>query len=272
MPNEPLSKNLIERLRERANDPKRRNDGASLSASTVSLDSLLGQLGGTNPQVAGFMGQFANVMKGFGVIAPMPVGDAATGRDPEPPRGPATADEIVRAEQSLGRRLPEELARLYRDIADGGFGPGDGLFPLSRLIDEYEEMTREPAGPQNQLWPANLLPLVDAEPGYDCIDLDTGAIVAWDPEELDSYSNVAWKKSFKPVAPSLALWLQDWLDRPTAGERMQQHGADANNSAMNSHLRYMLEFYEKNPEKRAEHGLPELGWEDELRRRHSRPG
>ncbi len=272
---EKLSSHLMQRLQERAADPQRRTDAATLSGQTVSLGSLLGELGSSNPQLqqlSGLMGQFAGVMKGFGVMAPMPVGDRATGRDPEPLPPRATAEEIAECEKAIGRNLPEALRRLYAEVADGGFGPGGGLFPLERLAAEYHEMTREPAGPQNQPWPANLLPLVDAEPGYDCLDLESGEMVAWDPEELDSYSNAAWKRSFKPLAPSLAGWLEEWLNRPTAGERMAAEREREMNGARDAHLRNMMEYYEKNPEKRTEHGLPEVGWEDEVRRRHSPPG
>ena len=266
-----LPAELIERVRERANDPDRRSDADSLSAHTVPLDSLLGQLGAASPQLQamqGLMGQFADVMKGFGVVAPMPGGGQAPKREPDPLPTPATAEQIALAERSLGRALPPELSQLYREIADGGFGPGGGLFSLSRVVEEYQDMTREPAGPQNQPWPPNLLPLIDAEPGYDCIDLDTGEIVAWDPEEIEGYSNAAWKRSFKPAAPSLSAWLEEWLARPTAGERMQQHHEQVAEHPMEFHVRNMIESYGRmSPEERATHGLPEENWEEAVRRR-----
>lgn len=271
MASDELSAELIERLKERASDPHRRTDAASLSASTVSLDNLLGQLGGANPQLSGFMGQFANVMKGFGVVAPMPVGDRARGRDPTPLPAAASEDEIAATEQALGRRLPPQLAQLYREIADGGFGPAGGLFPLARIRDEYHEMTREPAGPQNQAWPPQLLPLVDAEPGYDCIDLDSGEIIAWDPEELDSYSNAAWKRSFKPVASGLSDWLDSWLARPSSGDALQQQLSDVREHPGEFHIRNMIEMYGRmSPEERAAKGLPETGWEQAVRDKFER--
>lgn len=79
--------------------------------------------------------------------------------------------------KAIGRTLPHALRQLYSEVGDGRFGPGAGLFELRRIADVYREMTDEPAGPQNQPWPPNLLPLVDAEPGYDCLDIDSGAMV-----------------------------------------------------------------------------------------------
>ncbi|MGW2214214.1 SMI1/KNR4 family protein, partial [Nonomuraea sp. NPDC001684] len=36
---------------------------------------------------------------------------------------PATAEEVAQAERVLGFRLPPVLTRLYREVANGGFGP-----------------------------------------------------------------------------------------------------------------------------------------------------
>jgi hypothetical protein len=200
----------------------------------------------------------------------MPVADRAGDRDPEPLPAPASEARIAEAEKEIGRELPAALRRLYADIADGGFGPGGGLFGLVRAAEEYKGMTREPAGPQNQPWPSNLLPLSDREPGYDCLDLDSGQMIAWDPEEIDGYSDAAWRRSFKYEASDLAAWLEEWLGRPTAGERLQgQRQDDPDRNPMTIHVRNMLEFYSKmTPEERARHQLPGIGWEDEVRRRH----
>jgi len=182
MADEQLSAGLIERLRKRANDPERRSDARSILGQSIRFDSLLDRLG--------------------------PKGE-------QPLSPPVPEERLAAAEQTLGRPIPAALRQLYGSIADGGFGPGGGLFPLDRMIAEYEEMTGEPAGPQNQPWPANLLPLIDAEPGYDCLDLDSGEVIAWDPEEIEGYSNAAWLRSFKPAAPSLAAWLEEWRDLTT---------------------------------------------------------
>ena len=276
MADEQLSAGLIERLRKRANDPERRSDARSILGQSIRFDSLLDRLGPKGEQLRSIQSQLQGLMGGFGlggtrVAVPMAEIGGGLMDAPDPLSPPVPEERLAAAEQTLGRPIPAALRQLYGSIADGGFGPGGGLFPLDRMIAEYEEMTGEPAGPQNQPWPANLLPLIDAEPGYDCLDLDSGEVIAWDPEEIEGYSNAAWLRSFKPAAPSLAAWLEDWLERPTVAERMQEQREQSMANAMTSHLKNMLEFYEKNPEKRAEHGLPEVGWEDEVRRRHSPP-
>jgi len=56
---------------------------------------------------------------------------------------------------------------------------------------------------------------VRMEPSFDCIDAESGAIVAWDVEELaEGSSNAHWQRSFKPAAPDLQSYLEEWLGRP----------------------------------------------------------
>ena len=270
-----LTSDLIRRLQERAADAQRRSDASSARSQTVSLNDILNRLGPKGEQLRSISNQLQSLMGGLGgmrVAAPMAFGGQTTASDPEPLPLPATPEQIAECEKAIGRNLPAALVQLYTQVADGGFGPGGGLFPLKRIAEEYDDMTCEPAGPQNQPWPANLLPLTDAEPGYDCLDMDSGEMTGWDTQEIEGYSNAAWLRSFRPLAPTLAAWLEEWLDRPTLGERLAAARAEGSANAMNAHLNYMMNFYEKNPDKRAEHGLPEVGWEEEVRRRHSPPG
>ena len=110
---------------------------------------------------------------------------------------------------------------MYR-IADGGFGPGEGLFPLAELSERYDDMTKEPFGPDGQDWPKNLLALFNEDPVLVCLDLDDGGIVAWDPEEIeDEESDEDWQRSFKREQSSLAELMEQWLNRPTFTE---EHG------------------------------------------------
>lgn len=43
---------------------------------------------------------------------------------------PARAAQVAEAEALLGFAIPPLLARLYTEVANGGFGPGYELFPL----------------------------------------------------------------------------------------------------------------------------------------------
>jgi len=64
-----------------------------------------------------------------------------------------------------------------------------------------------------------LLPLFDENPVLVCLDMDSGAIVAWDPEEIeDEDSDADWERSFKPEEPSLAALMQRWLGSTVFGE------------------------------------------------------
>jgi hypothetical protein len=44
------------------------------------------------------------------------------------------------AEAELGLRLPVFLGALSTQSADGGFGPGKGLWSLETLVDEYKTL------------------------------------------------------------------------------------------------------------------------------------
>lgn len=56
----------------------------------------------------------------------------------EPPlerfaRAPATVKQIAQTEQAIGRELPAALRAIYLSVANGGFGPGEGLEDVSSL-------------------------------------------------------------------------------------------------------------------------------------------
>jgi len=263
-----LPNELIERVRARSADPERRTHNSGLSAHATDIGSLLGQMGLGDDQMQsmqGMMGQLSEIMKGFGVIAPMPVGDRAAPPPAEPLAPPPGGEDFAETETALGFALPTALKQLYATIGDGGFGPGDGLFSLAEMVAQYRDMTDEPAGPTGQLWPASLLPLCDQQPGYICLDVESGKVIDWDPEEIEGDSDKYWRRSFKAYAEDLAAMLERWLGEPTAMERMAKTRAKAASES----AQVAIDYYAKlSPEERAGHGLPATGWEDELRRRH----
>ncbi|WP_309661919.1 SMI1/KNR4 family protein [Sphingomonas sp.] len=216
-----LDDTLVARLKARAADPDRRTNASGIGSQAVDLGSLLGQIGGQGAALQGFMGQFADVMKGFGVVSPMPVGDRATGRDSTPLPPPATAEQLMAAEVALGFAIPGALRQLYLEIGNGGFGPGDGLYSLDELAGQYKDMTDEPFGPQGQAWPANLLAICHDDPGEICVDRDSGAVIFWDPEEIEGASDKYWQRSFKQDAAGIGELFEKWLGAPTAMERMR---------------------------------------------------
>lgn len=213
-----LSSETIRRLIVRAADPGRRLASPpqfTASVQSMSLGGLLGSLlgaagdlqrvvaanreGRTDPELSARAEEIARKMH---TPAPQPVA------------GRCAADEadLAAAEKALGFPLPAVIRHLYSAVGNGGFGPGEGFLGLTEMVREYRELTETPAGPRGQPWPAKLLPIVRMEPAFDCIDLETGEIVAWDVEELaEGSSNRHWERSFKPAADNLEAYLEQWL-------------------------------------------------------------
>jgi len=245
-----------------------------MRSQTVGVEAMFDSLGSRGAQMRSIMTQITDLM---GSSAPrlndlrgttsIPIEDPSRDKF-EPLPQPASAVGIADCETAIGRSLPHALRQLYSEVADGGFGPGAGFFGLERITEVYGEMMGQPTGPQNHAWPPNLLPLVDSEPGYDCVDVDSGEIIGWDPAEVDDYSNAGWQRSFKPLAPTLGAWLEAWLDRPSPGDWMASVREKDRRNAKSGALQAILDYYQKNPGERARDGLPEIGWEDEIRRRH----
>jgi hypothetical protein len=132
----------------------------------------------------------------------------------------ASIADVQVAEAALGLSLPPFLARLYVEIADGGFGPGRGLLALERLVRETRELRSGEVLPRNRTWPPSLLPVVDRDPGWFCLDAASGAIVEWDPEDLaERSSEERFRRSFTDVSPSIEAWLAKWLRKMAAADR-----------------------------------------------------
>ncbi len=251
---------LIERLRRRAADPERRNDAPRPTAGSTFASIDLGSLfGGSSGGLGGLGATLGRVVAANqagrpiaaddldlaeGIATPAP---AAADALPEP----ASEATLAAAETRLGRRLPVELRRVWGDVANGGFGPGGGLASVAAALERYASLTAEPVGPRGQAWPATLLPIVLYDPDCDTIDLDTGAVIAWDVEE-------AWSRAFHEVAPSLDAYLEAWLGAPTAHEQLEARVAASNLEQARAARAHIATL---SPEERAAMGLPEVGWE-----------
>ena len=140
---------------------------------------------------------------------------------------PATEEQLLATEQSLGFPLPPLLRALYAQLANGGFGPGHGLIGAldgfceagdlvenyqfhvqhSRLIEleEYEQQG-EPVELPDTLWPRSLLYLCDWDWGAaSSIESKTGRIYL----RLSGERHLHYRLELQ--AHSLEEWLEQWL-------------------------------------------------------------
>ena len=271
---------LLQRVAKRAHDPRRRTADASLvaDAQPLDLEAMVGQLVAQDhpqaSQLQGMLGNLTGMLGGMGGMQQALGGMVMAGPDgtyriggeapTEPTKlaGPPTQHALGEAERRIGRPLPPELRQLY-SIGDGGFGPGDGLFPVAELIRVHSDLTDKPYGPGGQEWPANLLPLFDQAPQLLCLDTDSGRIICWDPELIeDVEEGEDWEQSFVPEADSLAALMEAWLTSPTMAEQMDQARQLPFTLPQET-----IDFYAAmTPAERAEYGFEGEDWEDQLRR------
>jgi hypothetical protein len=111
-----------------------------------------------------------------------------------------------------------------------------------------------------------------AGPGWTCIDVATGAVIDWDPEDLMEWASAARiRESFTERSPSLEVWLGRWVTRKTAAERNKPSAAERKarwlaragspaNRAIQARKAVAIAAH-LSPAERAAMGLPEEGWE-----------
>ncbi len=129
-----------------------------------------------------------------------------------PPVGPPI---IYRAEDALGMALPPFLSRLYREVANGGFGPGSGMVGLQgghgdsaglTLVEVYKLFRQV-----DENWPRSLLPLWEGDPpvwfGVDVRSAEGRILLE------DEYGA-------RTTAFTLHTWLEAWLSGVNLFERM----------------------------------------------------
>ena len=138
---------------------------------------------------------------------------------------PATEEQIAATEKRLGTPLPESLKQMYRQVGDGGWGPGTGLVRLA-------EMGKPAAG---------LLPLCDWGGGItsevDCAQPEA-PIIRRDPNmpKADVAARVPAAMHFARAtlikeacwveSASLESWLEAWLDGAALFYRAYDGGSD----------------------------------------------
>jgi len=152
--------------------------------------------------------------------------DEFPGGLPEP-LSQARIDEV---EQLLGFPLHPLLAALYRQVANGGFGPEYKLFslidgPTSEQVLTCYTAERAGGAGTDWAWPEGVLPILTWGCGmYACVDCRSpeGTVLLFEPNPGDP--DLAWWID----SPSLAAWLDHyvrdtgWWSRVEAGEDIDE--------------------------------------------------
>jgi hypothetical protein len=158
---------------------------------------------------------------------------------------PATEEQVRATEEALGLPLPPMLRLLYREVANGGFGPAYGITGVrggwtygrsghDETLDQWRGWSAK--GPHahaisladydrdllalfdadlpGHLIPAHLVPICNEGCGQaDCVDLATGRIyligAGGGEDEYDNFSIYIRRE-----APSIEEWLDRWLREP----------------------------------------------------------
>jgi hypothetical protein len=265
----PTFDELVPRLRARIADPARRTDVRpnQMMASIQSLDfeGLVAMSRGINEVFAGVVAaNREGRVDPAGASLAEDLHRQMTTPVEVPVRPPASETEIRRVEGELGFALPAALRRVYAEVADGGFGPGGGIAPLDGVLDAYRDLRSGAVLPRDRAWPDGLLPVVERDPGWDCVDAATGKVIAWDPEDLEERSGEErFRRSFAEAFPSVEAWLADWAGAETVEEKTARMMAEL--MSPESQVRQAREaraaIGRMSVEERRKMGLPDVGWE-----------
>jgi hypothetical protein len=150
---------------------------------------------------------------------------------------PATDLQLAETERLLGFALPAALRGLYKEVANGGFGPGyglvgavggarssdgeciAGLYRLDRESRLFEEsgVDRNSLGwfePFYNEWPRRVLRFVDwGGCIWSCLDARTGRVLRFEPLHGKRQRD---REAMVLEADSLEQWMERWL----SGEEM----------------------------------------------------
>ncbi|WP_344100743.1 SMI1/KNR4 family protein [Myceligenerans crystallogenes] len=140
--------------------------------------------------------------------------------EPQVPRSPVPTAAITRFEERTGTAFPLLLRRLYTEVADGGFGPGYGLFPLdppsehpradsvTYLYDKHLGYRRDS---YLQGCDEPLIPIADH--GCAITSYATPSGVVWEHDPNTDIERAV------PTNKSLHAWLTGWLGPAPTGQR-----------------------------------------------------
>jgi hypothetical protein len=140
----------------------------------------------------------------------------------EPTIFPVASEATIQAaEAELGLRLPTLLRELYKQVGNGGFGPGYGLMGVAggatddlgnNIVDLYHWYRRDNPNDAHWRWPASLVPICHLGCAmYACVDCseDAERMIWFEPNLKEE--GEPWDSSFIPLADSMESWLDGWL-------------------------------------------------------------
>lgn len=129
----------------------------------------------------------------------------------------ASPEVVLEAQRAMGCILHPLHRRLFKEVANGGFGPGYGLIglPGGTLDDEGRSLVEL----REILWidsetpmPPPVVPLCEWGCGiWSCLDGETGAVLT-----MDEYG-------LKDIGQSFQSWLEDWVSGVSLFSRMIVH-------------------------------------------------
>ncbi|MGW4498952.1 SMI1/KNR4 family protein [Micromonospora sp. NPDC004336] len=127
---------------------------------------------------------------------------------------PLPQSTIDSVEERLGFGLHPLLAAIYRDFANGGFGPDYQVLSLTdgptseQAVECYLQARTRYAGTE-WAWPEGVLPILTWGCGmYACVDCrnDQGSVLLFEPNPGDP--DAAWWID----SPSLAAWFEHYVN------------------------------------------------------------
>jgi hypothetical protein len=126
---------------------------------------------------------------------------------------PASADAVEAAEREMGCHLHQFHRRLFREVGNGGFGPGDGLIAIPEGLPDVQERSmielKQGLFSDHERQMSSVVPLCDWGCGiWSCVDCETGAILS-----ISSFG-------LRDLEQDLHSWFEDWISGVNLWDRM----------------------------------------------------
>ncbi len=150
---------------------------------------------------------------------------------------------IAEAERRLGLRLPLTLRAVYREIGNGGFGPGYGLLPLiadtrsakvETVVDLYSGLRRSDPDDPAWCWPDRWVPFCDWGCAIrSCVDCTSSyeRVFTFDPHARQPNHNMS--AAFAATHSNLDAWFLDCVSGAKIWELMFEPDPDRANEIIN---------------------------------------